>query len=303
MKEINMTARGGSACLGLLCKASQGQAAGGKKIISSCLFLLLLSGCNLVQIVPPEKNQGINESALINGSNLNSGLNNSQNLNESGQAGLANQISCQSQTISEKEDTYSISANYPACDIADQDKKQVLNQEIQKAIQNEISDFKDSLAQEPSPLPLPNVASTFDSNYNVDTATQNIISLDFTIDTYLNGAAHPNQYFMVFNYDLPKMAKINLADLFLPDSKYLDKLAEICKTEFSKKFTDLWFSEGCDPKAENYSNFIILPDSLKILIDTYQVAPRVAGSQELDLKYSDLNGSIDPNGVLADVIK
>lgn len=248
------------------------------------LFLLslifILSGCNL----------------LVNNSQPG---NNSQN-SEAGENIQAGEIDCQSQTISEKTDTHTISAEYPACDLADSDKTQALNQEILSLIQGEINNFKDSLKDEPSPLPLPDVVSTFDAVYTIETTSQDLISFDFLIDTYLNGAAHPNHYFKVFNYDLNKAKQIKLADLFLPNSKYLDSLAQICKSEFEKKFSDsVWFSEGCDAKEENFANFVILKDGLKFLIDPYQVAPYAAGSQELDIKYGDLSELIDPSGILA----
>jgi len=270
-----------------------------KKILLISL-IFLLNGCNLIEKFPSDY-QPINESELINPADLNSGVNSNQNLNEETSINQVNQIVCQSQTIEDKKDNYSIMANYPVCDLTDQTKKEILNNDLVKAINDEISNFKDTLDLVTAPLS--NEPNTFEADYKIATASQSVLSLYFIISTYYNGAAHPNQYYLAYNYDLNKMAKIQLADLFKSNAKYLDKLSEDCKSEFSKKFKDVWFTEGCDPKAENFNNFVILPDSLKILIDPYQVAPYVEGPQELNLKYSELSNLIKTDGVLAEFIK
>jgi len=271
-----------------------------KKIILGSLFFLL-SGCALITSRPSEEPQGINRTALINPEGYFNQASDNQNINEAQTSGQTSKIDCQSQTINEKTSTYTISAQYPACNLADDNKKQVLNEEVAKFIKNEVSSFKESLAEWPGPLA--GILSTFDTNYKIETANQRLISLDFTIDTYFNGAAHPNLYFLVFNYDLNKMSKIKLADIFLANAKYLDKLSAMCKTNFTQKFSDLWFSEGCDPREESFSNFVILNSSLKFLIDPYQVAPYAAGPQELVINYTDLNGLLDTSGILTNIIK
>ena len=265
-----------------------------KKIILFSL-IFILAGCNLIEKIPGDY-QPIDESGLLNSADLND----NQNLNESTDI-QQNQIVCQSQTIEDKNTDYSIAANYPVCDMADKTKKEILNNDLSKTIKDEISNFKETLDQGAEPLP--NIANTFDASYKITYASESIFSLYFTIATYYNGAAHPNQYYLVYNYDLNKMSKIQLADLFKTDAKYLEKFSELCKIEFIKKFTDAWFTEGCDPKKENFINFVILPDSLKILIDPYQVAPYVEGPQELNLKYSDLKDLIKTAGVLTEFIK
>ena len=269
-----------------------------KKIILSSLFLLLLSGCNLVQIVPPEKNQGIDESALINNANLNNELNINQSINGTAEA----KLTCQGQSITETTKAYTISANYPECDLADAQKKKTLNEKIKGTITAVINSFKDDL-NSPDFSQLPNLTSTFNSDYTISYADPNLISLSFIIETYYSGAAHPNQDVAVVNYDLQKMAIISLADIFKPDTKYLDKLSVICQTTFNAKFkNDVWFSEGCTPE-DNFSEFVITNTGLKFLFPPYQVAPYSAGMQEIDVNYSDLNDFINKNSVLAEIIK
>ncbi|MCX6743387.1 MAG: hypothetical protein NT116_04090, partial [Candidatus Parcubacteria bacterium] len=89
-----------------------------KKILLISL-ILLLNGCNLIEKLPNDY-QSIDESGLINPADLNG----NENLNESASINQVNQIVCQSQAIEDKNADYSVVANYPVCDLADQNKKE-----------------------------------------------------------------------------------------------------------------------------------------------------------------------------------
>jgi hypothetical protein len=136
--------------------------------------------------------------------------------------------------------------------------------------------------------------------YDLLSPPGDIYSLKFTMAGYFDGAAHPYHYNKTLNYDLEAGQQLRLADLFLPDADPLPLIAEICKTELSKRDIAFdSFSTGADPTDENYRNWNITPDGLLITFDEYQVAPYAAGPQTVLIPYSQLSAIIKPDGPLA----
>ena len=52
--------------------------------------------------------------------------------------------------------------------------------------------------------------------YDVPLLTEDLVSIRFLVDYYMAGAAHPNHYFKVLNYDLKANREITFDDMF-PD--------------------------------------------------------------------------------------
>jgi hypothetical protein len=129
-------------------------------------------------------------------------------------------------------------------------------------------------------------------------------SLKFDFKFYSDGAAHPGLYSITLNYDLGQGRELGLGDLFLPNSAYLEAIANYCVTELSKQpgFDEPW-SDGAKPTPENYDNWNITPDGLLITFDMYQVAPGASGPIQVLVPYDQLQAVIDPQGALAGVVK
>ena len=62
--------------------------------------------------------------------------------------------------------------------------------------------------------------------YTVALASDDLISIDFGIGGYYQGAAHPNSYSRVINFDLKNGKPLRLADLFKPEVRYLQVISD-----------------------------------------------------------------------------
>jgi hypothetical protein len=101
-------------------------------------------------------------------------------------------------------------------------------------------------------------------------------------------------------YDLEAGKDIQLAQLFMPGSDYLERTANYCITQLSARNIGFEsFSNGALPLQANYGNWNITAEGLMITFNEYQVAPYAAGAQEVVVPYAELQSVIDPHGPLA----
>jgi hypothetical protein len=173
---------------------------------------------------------------------------------------------------------------------------------VDQIIEDTAGSFKDEVIQyatDPADLPpeIADLGSFIGVSYRIFNPTESVLSLWFGVNWYSAGAAHPNSYSRTLNYDLATGTQLTLADLFQPDSTYLETLSAYAIQELTTRGT-LFFPEGAEPTDINYQNWNILPEGLLITFDDYQVAPHAAGPQQFTVPYLELVDIIDPDGVL-----
>jgi len=134
--------------------------------------------------------------------------------------------------------------------------------------------------------------------HTVTAVTDDLVSVLFYVDGYVQGAAHPFHYAHTLNYDLPEARVLDLSDLFIPGTGYLDALSEYSLDDLRRQGVLEWV-DGALPAAENYQRWNITPDGLLISFDEYSVAPYAAGPQAGLIPYSVLEELVDPDGPLA----
>lgn len=139
--------------------------------------------------------------------------------------------------------------------------------------------------------------SSFALSYEVTASSPTWLSLRFSGAGYVDGAAHPYHYTITLTYDLAANRALALADLFLPGSAYLERVASAAIQRLQER-AEFMFPEGANPSPENYRNWNITPEGLLITFDEYQVAPYAAGSQLVVIPYSELADMINPAGPL-----
>ena len=104
------------------------------------------------------------------------------------------------------------------------------------------------------------------------------VSYEFEIfmDT---GGAHPNNLYKTLVFDLDGNT-VSLGDLFVNNANYLDRISEAAKTQVAAQLkqragaeavTSL-IADGLSPKEENFTNFVIDSDRIRIFIPPYQAA-------------------------------
>ena len=79
----------------------------------------------------------------------------------------------------------------------------------------------------------PEVFNSFDVDYEVNLASDSVLSICFNGYVYSIGAAHGSQISFVINYDLASGKELKLAPLFKPGSKYLEFISRYCTDELS----------------------------------------------------------------------
>lgn len=146
-------------------------------------------------------------------------------------------------------------------------------------VKNLVAEFKNDLQPNDPISGTEAVTNSLYVDYKVTYNARNILSVQFTHSIYFAGAAHPNNYSSVLNYDLVANTQISLEGIFKPGSDYLDVLSTYCKRILKRRGT-LDSPQGADPKPENYAKWSIQRGGITILFDPYQVAPYAAGRQE-----------------------
>ena len=216
---------------------------------------------------------------------------------------------------------YEIDVEYPQLTGSVDPNFEKFNQTVRSLVSKKVADFKremtPSAADEPatdSP-PIPgdeSLGSDINASYTLALAKDDLISIEFTVSSYSAGAAHPNSYTEVINYDLKNGKLLKLADLFLPGSKYLPTLSRYCIEALKKlakaqgddaMLDDEWIQKGAGPELTNYDNWTITKKGLGITFDPYQVGPYAAGPQRVVVPYSALKEIIKPDGPLQQFVK
>lgn len=199
---------------------------------------------------------------------------------------------------------YKITAQTPYLDPSTDSRVQVFNEAVKSIVDGEVAAFKGSMAEMPAePI---SAGSSLDIQYQLIGQKGNIWSIQFNINGYADGAAHPYHYSITFNYDLQNRKQLTLDDLFLPNSNYLQMLSDISKTDLTSRNIGFeeGFQQGADPLPENYRNWNLSNEGfLVITFDEYQVAAYAAGSQTVTIPFSSLTQVINPQGPLASFLQ
>jgi hypothetical protein len=206
-------------------------------------------------------------------------------------------------TISESNSlpVYTIAAHVPALAGSNDTRVVQFNQQMEILVQQEVDGFKQNVSGAPNP-PIA-MGSSFNLKYSLISPMGDILSIKLDIDVYIDGAAHPGHYSRTFTYDLTSGHQVNLDQLFLPGSNFLQVLSDYCKTELASRNIAFDASgAGADPLMDNYRSWNISANGLVITFDEYQVAAYAAGPQIVTIPYASLAVIIDPQGPLASFI-
>jgi hypothetical protein len=214
---------------------------------------------------------------------------------------------------SNKKLMYEIAAQYPQLSGGNNPNFEKFNQLVRGSVMKKVSGFKKDMAPEEGEEPRPegSMGSDLSIAYKVALAQDDLISIQFDVGSYYQGAAHPNSYTEVINYDLKNGKQLKLSDLFKPGAKFLQPIASYCIADLKKQratekgaaLTDSEIDSGAAPTAKNYESWTITRQGLGINFDAYQVGPYAAGPQFVMVPYSAVKDVIDPEGPVAQFAK
>jgi len=211
---------------------------------------------------------------------------------------------------SNKKQMYEIDARYPQLTGGSNPNFEKFNQVVRAAVTKRVAGFKKDMAPEEGEEPPPegSMGSDLGISYDVELAQDDLISVEFSVGSYYQGAAHPNTFTEVVNYDLKNGKQLKLADLFKPGAKYLQAIANYCIADLKKQAKDKGLLEdeiqnGAAANAKNYQSWTMTRKGLGINFDAYQVGPYAAGPQFVLVPYSSLKDVINPDGPVGQFAK
>jgi len=208
---------------------------------------------------------------------------------------------------------YQIAVQYPQLSGGNNPNLEKFNQAARGAVTKKVAAFKKDMAPEEGEnteetRPEDSMGSDLTISYTVVLAQDDLVSIDFEVGTYSQGAAHPNSYSETLNFDLKNGKALKLADLFKPGAKYLQAIANYCIADLKKQAAEKGLSpeeidKGAAAKADNYLGWTITKKGLGIEFDPYQVGPYAAGPQSVIVPYSNLKDLINPDGPIGQFAK
>jgi len=212
---------------------------------------------------------------------------------------------------SNKKLMYEIEAQYPQITGGNNPNFEKFNQVARASVTKTVADFKKQMAPQPGedePRPEGSMGSDLTVAYDVALAQDDLVSVEFNVGSYYQGAAHPNSYSEVINYDLKNGKQLKLGDLFKPGAKYLQAIAMYCIADLKKQgkdkgLTDEEIEKGAAASPKNYQSWTITKKGLGINFDSYQVGPYAAGPQFVTVPYSTVKDLVNPEGPIAQFVK
>jgi hypothetical protein len=211
---------------------------------------------------------------------------------------------------SNKKLMYEIDARYPQLTGGSNPNFEKFNQVVRASVTKRVAGFKKDMAPEEGEEPPPegSMGSDLNVSYDVGLAQDDLISVQFSVGSYYQGAAHPNTFTEVVNYDLKNGKQLKLADLFKPGAKYLPDIANYCIADLKKQAKEKFLEaseieNGAAANAKNYQSWTITRKGLGINFDAYQVGPYAAGPQYVLVPYSNLKDLINPEGPVGQFAK
>src|SRR5215208_2911535 len=141
---------------------------------------------------------------------------------------------------SNKKLMYEISAQYPQLTGGNNPNFEKFNQAARVSVTKKVAGFKKDLAPQEGEEPPPqgSMGSNFSIGYTVGVAQDDLVSIKFDVGNYFQGAAHPDSYSEVLNFDLKNGKQLLLADLFKPGAKFLPAIAAYCIADLKKQAKD-----------------------------------------------------------------
>lgn len=174
------------------------------------------------------------------------------------------------------------------------------NSDVEDIVNNLEANFRQDALAIPYDPNFGTNQSFLEVQYEATFFERGVISIFFDINFYMSGAAHPNSYSLVLNYDLLEGTRLSLVDLFTPGSDYLQALSDYCMAALADEGR-LEFPGGALPDAVNYQSWNLTPGGLRVNFDPYQVGPYAMGAQTVTVPYADLAGILRSDGVMGRV--
>lgn len=208
------------------------------------------------------------------------------------------------QIIQDTSDIYEITFRYPRIrGLSEGSMQEAVNTDIKNKAESIVNDFKTHALKAASADS--SSKSSLDDSYEVPLLTPRLASFRLIVAEYAAGAAHPNDYNVVLNYNLTTGKRIALKDLFTPGSDYLRVLSRYAIKDLTTQLNASgdeaalrWIKDGASPQTGPFKSVGISKNALIIYFDSYQVAAYAAGLPKVAVPFTAIRNVINPAGPL-----
>ncbi len=137
--------------------------------------------------------------------------------------------------------------------------------------------------------------NTTSAAYEVVRNDPGVLSIRYTVNRYVCGAAHGSSETRCFNYWKDPLFQFYLSDLLLGEPA-LRKLSQKCRDKLLNDpgKDEEWVRSGTEPVLASFSRFNLFKDGILFTFDEYEVDSFSAGAQVVELSRSDLEEIIHP---------
>lgn len=199
---------------------------------------------------------------------------------------------------------FEMTGTYPQIQgLSNQETQTALNKQIKTLVDEQISLFSSDLeaAQQNERLPetIASQAGQFSVTPTVAQASDDIVSVQLQFMSSVPGMAHPANYNKTVTYDVKLNKSLQLEDLFVENSDYINELSNLAKQNLEQKNAQdsnapMIFDEGLTPEAGNFELFTLGENSLNLIFNPATVMPDYAGTQTVSIPLSELTQILKP---------
>ncbi|MGD9298801.1 MAG: DUF3298 domain-containing protein [Thiohalocapsa sp.] len=143
---------------------------------------------------------------------------------------------------------------------------------------------------------------SFSLGYQGVYVTDTLVAVDGGGYMY-TGGAHGGALYLPLVLERRSGARLKPADLFRPDSDWLELLARHSRSALADQepfrsepnlLTDEWFQEGTAPVKDNYGLLLPTAEGLRVAFSHYQIGPYAIGDFHVTVPYAALRDVLSP---------
>ncbi len=140
------------------------------------------------------------------------------------------------------------------------------------------------------------IINEYNAGFEITYINERFVSIECSRYIY-SGGAHGMGYISTLNYQRNPIAKLELEDIFIDSSQYLDFISNYAREylfkTFGKDIDTEWLNDGTSPDIENYSNFTLTEHGLKFIFNQYQIASYADGINHVLIPYEHIGHILD----------
>src|SRR4030095_12951071 len=166
-----------------------------------------------------------------------------------------------SKTIQEETAAFKLDVKYPVT------ANSTVNAALEDFVKKEVEEFKKTGGETSFGM-----KNELNISYTPLSFSDSIKSFKFDLMSY-TGGAHPNTAIVTKTFDLKTSKELLLADVFKPESDYLNAVSKAAIDQLKGKIQNTdpkWIQKGAGPALENFQKFALSEKEILFFFDPYQ---------------------------------